>query len=311
MVGHPAQGACLGRRSADCQGDGRSYGLQLTMNGPPRGPWFITSRAATTTRSSLSAVQTMHCDHKLGLSLGVLIVGFAAALCFPRHRDREVVSLELDGAADLDQEIALLPIRAYTEEEAAPEAEAPPVAPLPESAAFEQPVPGGATDELELFAGPPEPIATGDAAGTVLETAAISPDAVAAPQAMEEYTVRPGDTLSGLAARFLGSHARYLELFEANRDVLSSPDDLQPRMTLRIPGGQTAIADAAPGGGSQVQNAAMASNALATAGSASSIPEKMADETSRAARFKPAGRRPFIPAASIPAEREAGDSAGQ
>ncbi len=50
-----------------------------------------------------------------------------------------------------------------------------------------------------------------------------------------EHRVTIGDTLTGLAARYLGSSARYMEIYEANRDVLRSPDDLRSGMTLRIP----------------------------------------------------------------------------
>lgn len=238
----------------------------------------------------------MHCDHKLGLSLGVLIVGFAAALCFPRHRDREAVSLELDGAADLDHEIALLPVRAYTEQEAALQTPAEPIAPEPEAVAFDHPVSGEDDEQLDPFAGPPESIATGNAPGTVLETAVISPDAVAVPEALEEYTVQSGDTLSGLAARFLGSHSRYLELYEANRDILSSPDDLQPQMRLRIPS-VAVVVENAPA----AQHNDRAHLAAAGGTPAAPVPADAPDQP-QPNRFQPAGRRPFIPPASIPSE---------
>jgi hypothetical protein len=251
----------------------------------------------------------MHCDHKLGLSLGVLIVGFAAALCFPRQRDREAVSLELEGAADLDHEIALLPVRAYTDEEGMRESSTEPFVPEPETLAFEQQPPGADGARRELFAGPPEPIQSvereSDAPNADL-AAAVSPDAVPAPELLEEYTVRAGDTLSGLAARFLGSHSRYLELYEANRDVLSSPDDLQPRMRLRIPAAVPETSPLAP----HELSATMASNGEAAAGDAA--PGVEADGVARRQenRFRPAGRRPFIPAASIPAATETDEPAG-
>jgi LysM repeat protein len=49
------------------------------------------------------------------------------------------------------------------------------------------------------------------------------------------YIVKAGDTLSGIANRFLGSGARFLEVYEANRDRLPSPDALQVGQELRIP----------------------------------------------------------------------------
>ena len=61
------------------------------------------------------------------------------------------------------------------------------------------------------------------------------------------YTVQPGDTLSGIATRFLGSSKRYYEIFEANQDLLATPDALKIAMVLAIPGQEPAIiADADP-----------------------------------------------------------------
>ncbi len=48
-------------------------------------------------------------------------------------------------------------------------------------------------------------------------------------------TVAPGDTLSGLAARHLGSAGRWKELMEANRGRLDSPQALRSGMTLTLP----------------------------------------------------------------------------
>jgi nucleoid-associated protein YgaU len=56
-----------------------------------------------------------------------------------------------------------------------------------------------------------------------------------AEDACEFYRVRPGDTLSDLSLRFLGSSRRYMELYQANRDTLRSPDDLRADMLIRIP----------------------------------------------------------------------------
>ena len=49
------------------------------------------------------------------------------------------------------------------------------------------------------------------------------------------HVVQPGETLYGLARRYLGDGNRYLELFEVNRDVLDDPRVVPPGTTLRIP----------------------------------------------------------------------------
>lgn len=242
----------------------------------------------------------MHCDHKLGLSLGVIIVGFAAALCFPRQRDREPVSLELENSAELDKEISWLPIRAYTEQESQPAQPAPAAPPQPVESAFEAPVPGaGDDDDIELYAGPPEPIQpvadTPDSGTAIVPIpASISPDAVAASTPVDQYTVQPGDTLSGLAARFLGSHARYLDIYEANREVLRNPNDLQPRMVLTIPRAADAAVSASEGDAPRVQSRPAGEDAAITAPN-STTSTGGAPSGSRNGLFKPARHRPFVP----------------
>jgi tetratricopeptide (TPR) repeat protein len=49
------------------------------------------------------------------------------------------------------------------------------------------------------------------------------------------YTVAPGDTLSRISATVFGTPARWREIFEANRNILNSPDDLRVGQVLRIP----------------------------------------------------------------------------
>lgn len=49
------------------------------------------------------------------------------------------------------------------------------------------------------------------------------------------HPVQPGETLFGIARELLGSGSRYLELFDANRDVLDDPRVIPPGAVLRIP----------------------------------------------------------------------------
>ncbi|MBX9792163.1 MAG: LysM peptidoglycan-binding domain-containing protein [Pirellulales bacterium] len=49
------------------------------------------------------------------------------------------------------------------------------------------------------------------------------------------HRIVDGDTLSGLATRYLGRADRFGEIYEANRDVLRSPDVLPLGAILKIP----------------------------------------------------------------------------
>jgi len=49
------------------------------------------------------------------------------------------------------------------------------------------------------------------------------------------HTVVKGDTLWKISEKTLGKGARYTEIFEANRPMLSDPDKIYPGQVLRIP----------------------------------------------------------------------------
>jgi nucleoid-associated protein YgaU len=49
------------------------------------------------------------------------------------------------------------------------------------------------------------------------------------------YTVKAGDTLSGIAKTQLGDANAYMKIFDANKDQLSDPDKIKPGQVLRIP----------------------------------------------------------------------------
>ncbi len=51
----------------------------------------------------------------------------------------------------------------------------------------------------------------------------------------QTHTIIDGDTLQGLSQHYLGRVDRYMELFQYNRDVLRSPDELPIGAELRIP----------------------------------------------------------------------------
>ena len=52
------------------------------------------------------------------------------------------------------------------------------------------------------------------------------------------YTVKSGDTLSGIAKNLLGDASKYTKIFEMNRDQLSDPDKIKPGQVLKIPSHQ-------------------------------------------------------------------------
>ena len=49
------------------------------------------------------------------------------------------------------------------------------------------------------------------------------------------YTVKAGDTLSGIAKNLLGDASKYNKIFEMNRDQLSDPDKIKPGQVLHLP----------------------------------------------------------------------------
>ncbi len=51
------------------------------------------------------------------------------------------------------------------------------------------------------------------------------------------HTVEKGDTLWAIASKTLGNGARYEEIFEANKPMLSHPDKIYPGQVLIIPKG--------------------------------------------------------------------------
>jgi nucleoid-associated protein YgaU len=49
------------------------------------------------------------------------------------------------------------------------------------------------------------------------------------------YTVQSGDTLGGIARKFMGNANDYMDIFNANRDQLTDPDKIKPGQVLKIP----------------------------------------------------------------------------
>ena len=64
------------------------------------------------------------------------------------------------------------------------------------------------------------------------QSATISPDPVNVPRT---YTVQSGDSLSSISRKMYGTPSRWIDIFQANRDRLSSENALRVGQELRIP----------------------------------------------------------------------------
>ena len=189
------------------------------------------SRTVTTTRIT---VTLMHRDTKLGLALAILVMGFAAALCFPRETHESGLDLRLQTADELDSVIRLKQVKTYTDADR----------PKPrgsEAPANEEVLPAVALQNGPPLAGVPDPIRQ----PREIEPTPIEPDNPLAdvmppPEAepvvhTRTYRVRYNDTLSGIAKQELGDHTKWIELYNANRKLLRDPNGLAPGMVLVIP----------------------------------------------------------------------------
>ena len=198
-------------------------------------------------------------DRKVGFALGILLVGVVAALFF-RTEPLDVTNVpSVDRADELDDRLRDRNVSVYSDGEAVGSNK--PVAAdtrwtrpelLDEFAGLPVDVPQaiGQTEPDPLPTNSPQilPAATFDSAN---DSAIVNPGtplaagdpshapAVTAPHAEEEpfqeYTIRYGDTLSGIADEYLGSSSRYRDIYEANKDRMASPDRLKVGTAIRIP----------------------------------------------------------------------------
>jgi nucleoid-associated protein YgaU len=60
-------------------------------------------------------------------------------------------------------------------------------------------------------------------------------DPVDSPVGSRTYVVQPGDTLGGISRKVYGTSSRYMDIYNANRDRLSSPNNVNVGQTLIIP----------------------------------------------------------------------------
>jgi nucleoid-associated protein YgaU len=70
---------------------------------------------------------------------------------------------------------------------------------------------------------------------TVDQNAQSSTAQATAKPPQRSYTVQSGDSLSKISKQFYGNANDYMKIFEANRDLLSDPNKINPGQTLKIP----------------------------------------------------------------------------
>jgi len=73
------------------------------------------------------------------------------------------------------------------------------------------------------------------AVGNVEGVAAVQDETTSSGPEPVFHTVKTGDTLWAIAEATMGNGAKYEEIFEANRPMLSHPDKIYPGQMLRIP----------------------------------------------------------------------------
>lgn len=205
-------------------------------------------------------------DQKIGLALGILLVGAVAAFFFRHESPKEQPLPVLKTAAELDRQIATRDRTPYL----------PADEPAPKAAAEQAPVESPIPDPQDGAGLVPEPIAGADE--PALDPVTPTTSAAATPPAT--HVVERGETLSSIAAKYLGSAARFEDIYQANTDRLRNPNDVRPGMTLKIPAGQTLAAT--PRNDSATTPAAAGSSTTATASSANR-------------KFQPYGRSPLKP----------------
>lgn len=91
-----------------------------------------------------------------------------------------------------------------------------------------------AKEKVVLMAGNMKGV--GSVNGDALNVPEVEAEAEAEPVAETEYyVIESGDTLWGIAAKFLGNGSKYPEIFEANKEVIEDPDKIFVGQKIRIP----------------------------------------------------------------------------
>lgn len=90
---------------------------------------------------------------------------------------------------------------------------------------------------LPLYSGKPQVIYQKPAVDTLKKEGAgeIRESAGKEGAVHETYTVEKGDTLQKISKKFYGTTRQWKKIYEANKELLKSPDTIRPGQTLNIP----------------------------------------------------------------------------
>jgi nucleoid-associated protein YgaU len=94
---------------------------------------------------------------------------------------------------------------------------------------------GPAANSVKPAAATPQPPPRGQTRATKARPAVQNDDAEPDASLARRHTVATGDTLAGLAERYYGDREKAEEIYSANRDLLSSPNELPAGTVLVIP----------------------------------------------------------------------------
>ena len=67
------------------------------------------------------------------------------------------------------------------------------------------------------------------------QAASQTAGAAAGGGSQRNYTIQPGDTLSGISQRFYGKASEYSKILDANKDTIPDADKIRAGQTIVIP----------------------------------------------------------------------------
>lgn len=93
-------------------------------------------------------------------------------------------------------------------------------------------IPSITTVQNNMVVGAPEPVVEEI---VVEEVVAEEAEPLEPEETPRKYTVKPGDSLTGISLKMYGRASKYLEIFEANKSTLKHPDKIRVGQELVIP----------------------------------------------------------------------------